>query len=185
MGEQVIQDCEARMKKSVIATQGEMGAQRTGRANPAVLDNIKVDFYGTPTPLPQVGNISVPEPRTIVIHPWDKSVCAGIEKAILEANLGLTPINDGNKVRLPIPELSEDRRKEIAKQCKKIAEEGKIAIRNIRRDCNDALKRLEKSKGFSEDDGKKFQNRVQKLTDSFVKQVDELYQKKEKEILEV
>jgi ribosome recycling factor len=137
------------------------------------------------TPINQVSNISVPEPRLIVIHPWDKSMCKVIEKAVLEANIGLTPVNDGNLVRLPIPELSEERRKEIVKQCRKIAEDGKVAVRNIRRDANDAVKKKEKAKEFSEDESKQFQDRVQKLTDSYVKQIDEIYEKKEKEIIEI
>lgn len=185
MSEQAIKDCEARMKKSLDSTRNEFSAQRTGRANPAVLDNIRVDFYGQMSPLNQVGNITVPEPRQIVIHPWDKSMCAAIEKAILEANIGLTPQNNGNLVRLPIPELSEERRKDIVKQCKKIAEDGRVAIRNIRRDANEVIKVEEKAKKITEDESKKQQERIQKLTDATIKQLDELLAKKEKEIMEV
>ncbi|MFH0919337.1 MAG: ribosome recycling factor [Fibrobacterota bacterium] len=185
MSEQSIKECEARMKKSVDSTKNDINNQRTGRANPAVLDNIKVDYYGVPTPLSQVGNISVPEPRLIVIHPWDKSMCALVEKAIQEANIGLTPQNNGNLVRLPIPELSEERRKEIVKQCKKIAEDGRVAVRNIRRDGNEVVKNEEKGKKITEDDSRKQQERIQKLTDQYIKQIDELLTKKEKEIMEV
>jgi ribosome recycling factor len=185
MSEQAIKDCEARMKKSIDSTRNELSAQRTGRANPAVLDNIRVDYYGQMSPLNQVGNITVPEPRTIVIHPWDKSMCPIIEKAILEANIGLTPVNNGNLVRLPIPELSEERRKEIVKQCKKIAEDGRVAVRNVRRDANEAVKNEEKGKKITEDESKKQQERIQKLTDATIKQIDELLMKKEKEVMEV
>ncbi len=185
MSEQTIKDCEARMKKSLDATRNDLSAQRTGRANPAVLDNIKVDYYGQMTPLNQVGNITVPEPRQIVIHPWDKSMCGPIEKAVLEANIGLTPQNNGNLVRLPIPELSEERRKDIVKQCKKIAEDGRVAIRNIRRDSNETIKNEEKGKKITEDESKKQQERIQKLTDATIKQLDDLLLKKEKEVMEV
>jgi ribosome recycling factor len=185
MSEQAIKDCETRMKRTIDTTRNDLAAQRTGRANPAVLDNIRVDYYGQMTPLKQVGNVTVPEPRQIVIHPWDKSMCAAIEKAILEANIGLTPQNNGNLVRLPIPELSEERRKEIVKQCKKIAEDGRVAVRNIRRDANDLIKNEEKGKKITEDDSKKHQERVQKLTDSYIRQIDEVLAKKEKEVMEV
>jgi len=185
MSEQSIKECEARMKKSVEATKNDINNQRTGRANPAILDVIKVDYYGAMTPLNQVGNISVPEPRLIVIHPWDKNMCAIIEKAILEANIGLTPQNNGNLVRLPIPELSGERRTEIVKTCKKIAEDGRVAVRNIRRDSNEVIKNEEKGRKITEDDSRKQQERVQKLTDQYVKQIDEILTKKEKEILEV
>jgi ribosome recycling factor len=173
------------MKKSVEATKTELGTQRTGRANPAVLDGIRVDFYGTMSPLNQVANISVPEPRCIVLHPWDKTMCAPIEKAILEANIGLTPQNNGNLVRLPIPELTEERRKEIVKNCKKIAEEGKVAVRNVRRDSNEVIKKEEKDKKITEDDSKKDQEKIQKLTDTYVKMVDDMLSGKEKEIMQV
>jgi ribosome recycling factor len=185
MSEQVIRDIEARMKKTLESTKNDIGSQRTGRANPAVLDGIRVDYYGTQSPVNQVANISVPEPRLIVVHPWDKSMCAVIEKAILEANIGLTPVNNGTLIRLPIPELSEERRKEIVKQCKKLAEDGRIAVRNIRRDGNEAVKKLEKGKKVSEDEGRKLQERIQKLTDGYIRQIDEVLQKKEKEVLEI
>jgi ribosome recycling factor len=185
MSTPVINECEARMKKCVEATKTELGTQRTGRANPAVLDGIRVDFYGTMSPLNQVANISVPEPRCIVVHPWDKTMCAPIEKAILEANIGLTPQNSGNLVRLPIPELTEERRKEIVKNCKKIAEEGKVAVRNVRRDSNEVIKKEEKDKKLTEDDSKKDQEKIQKLTDTYVKMVDDILAAKEKEIMQV
>jgi len=185
MSEAIIADCESRMKRSVEATKTELNAQRTGRANPAVLDGIKVDYYGQLTPLSQVGNISVPEPRQILINPWDKGMCAAIEKAVLEANIGLTPQNNGNCVRLPIPELNEERRKEIVKTCKKIGEEGRVAVRNIRRDSNEAIKKEEKDKKINEDDSHKAQERIQKHTDHYIHQIDEVLVKKEKEVMEV
>jgi len=185
MSEQGIKDCEAKMKRTLDSTRNDLAAQRTGRANPAVLDNIRVDYYGQMTPLKQVGNITVPEPRQIVIHPWDKSMCAAIEKAVLEANIGLTPQNNGNLIRLPIPDLSEERRKEIVKQCKKIAEDGRVSIRNIRRDANEAVKNEEKGKKITEDESKTQQERIQKLTDNYIKQVDDVLGKKEKEVMEV
>ncbi|OGJ84654.1 MAG: ribosome recycling factor [Candidatus Raymondbacteria bacterium RifOxyA12_full_50_37] len=173
------------MQKTIEAFKNDLSVQRTGRANPAVLEGIKVDYYGQLTPLNQVGNISVPDPRTIQIHPWDKSLCPIIERAILEANIGLTPVNNGALIRLPVPELSEERRKEIVKQCKKIAEESKVAVRNIRRDGNEAVKKQEKDKTISEDESKKLQDRIQKLTDSYVKQIDDILVKKEQEIMQV
>ncbi|OGS37432.1 MAG: ribosome recycling factor [Elusimicrobia bacterium RIFOXYB2_FULL_49_7] len=185
MSEQIIKDCEARMKKTLDSVKDDFGKQRTGRANPAILDGIRINYYGTPTPLQQTANISVPEPRMIVINPWDKSLSGLIEKAVLEANLGLTPQNMGGIIRLPIPELSEERRKEIVKACKKIGEDGKVAIRNVRRDGNEAIKKAEKDKQCTEDESKRFQERIQKLTDSFVAQIDDILGKKEKEILSI
>lgn len=185
MGEELVKQTESRMQKTIEAFKNDLSVQRTGRANPAVLEGIKVDYYGQLTPLNQVGNISVPDPRTIQIHPWDKSLCPIIERAILEANIGLTPVNNGALIRLPVPELSEERRKEIVKQCKKIAEESKVAVRNIRRDGNEAVKKQEKDKTISEDESKKLQDRIQKLTDSYVKQIDDILVKKEQEIMQV
>ena len=185
MIELVIDDVEGKMSKDVESLQIDLVRVRTGRASLVLLDGIKVDYYGAMTPLNQVGNISVPEPRLIVIHPWDKNMCAIIEKAILEANIGLTPQNNGNLVRLPIPELSGERRTEIVKTCKKIAEDGRVAVRNIRRDSNEVIKNEEKGRKITEDDSRKQQERVQKLTDQYVKQIDEILTKKEKEILEV
>lgn len=185
MSEQIVRDCEGRMKKCVDSFKSDLGSQRTGRANPAVLDNIRVDYYGNMSPINQVGNITVPEPRCIVIHPWDKTMCPIIEKAILEANIGLTPQNNGTLIRLPIPELTEERRKEIVKQCKKIAEDSRVAIRNVRRDSNEAVKNAEKAKKITEDESKKFQDRVQKFTDQYIKQVDDLLLAKEKEVMQI
>ena len=183
MSEQIIRDAEARMKKTLDAVKNDLSAQRTGRANPAVLDNIRVNYYGAMTPLNQTSNISVPDPRMIMINPWDKSLCGAIEKAVLEANIGLTPQNAGGVIRLPVPPLSEERRAEIVKQCKKIGEEGKVSVRNIRRDANEAVKKSEKDKKCTEDESKRFQERVQKLTDSQVTQIEDLVSKKEKEIM--
>lgn len=185
MSEVIIKDCETKMKKTVDSVKNDLAAQRTGRANPAVLDNIRVNFYGNAAPINQTANISVPDPRTIVINPWDKSMCGIIEKAILEANIGLTPQNAGGVIRLPVPTLSEERRAEIVKTCKKIAEEGKVSVRNVRRDANEAIKKAEKDKKCTEDESKRFQEKVQKLTDAHVAQIDDLVTKKEKEIMSI
>lgn len=156
-----------------------------GRATPALLDKIMVDYYGTPTPINQTANVSCPEPRLLVIQPWDKNQISAIEKAILKSDLGINPSNDGTVVRLAIPQLTEDRRKDLVKQCGKKAEESKVAMRNIRRDVNDRVKALEKSKEVSEDESKKALDDIQKMTDKFIKRVDEILAQKEKELMEV
>lgn len=163
----------------------QLSKVRTGRANVAILDGVMVNYYGTPTPLKQVANLSTPEPRLIQIQAWEKNILAEIEKSIIAANLGLTPQNDGKVVRLPIPPLTEERRKDLVKQAKKMGEECKIAVRNQRRDANEALKKMEKDKDLSEDDGKRAQESVQKATDELVKEVDKIIAAKEAEILTV
>ena len=176
---------EEKMNKTLVVLEEEFGAIRAGRANPHVLDKIKVDYYGTPTPLQQVGNISVPEARMIVIQPWEKILIKPIEKAILTSELGINPNNDGNAIRLIFPELTEDRRKELAKDVKKKGDQAKVAIRNIRRDAMDAFKKMEKSGDMSEDDRDLAEEKMQKLTDKMVEKVDKAVETKTKEIMTV
>ena len=176
---------ETRMDKSIEALKHEFASIRTGRASVSLLDKVMVDYYGTPSPINQVANISVPEPRMILIAPWDKSMIGAIEKAILQSDLGLNPGNDGAQIRLVIPQLTEERRKEIVKVVHKKAEDAKVAIRNIRRDANDAIKKEEKAKTITEDDAKDVLDEIQKLTDAKVKHIDELKAVKEKDVLEV
>lgn len=173
------------MHKAVDVVRSELTKIRTGKATTALLDAVKVDYYGTLTPLNQVGSVSVPDVHLITITPWDKGMLSHIEKAILTANLGLNPSNDGTLVRVPIPPLNEERRKELVKLVKKFGEEGKIAVRNIRRDTNEHLKKAEKDEHFSEDERKRGEAEVQKFTDHFIKEVDNLLLLKEKEIMEV
>ena len=175
---------EDKMNKSLEALQNEYGSIRAGRANPHVLDKLKVDYYGTPTPLQQVGNISVPEARMIVIQPWEKSMLKAIEKAILTSDLGLNPSNDGKVIRLVFPELTEERRKELVKDVKKKGEAAKVAVRNIRRDANDAFKKLAKQ-DVSEDEIKELEEKIQKSTDKYIKEVDAAVDAKSKEIMTV
>ena len=172
---------ETRMDKTIEALKQEFASIRTGRASTSLLDKITVDYYGAPTPVNQVANVSAPEPRMILITPWDKSMIGAIEKAILQSDLGLNPSNDGAVIRLAIPQLTEERRKELVKR----AEEAKVAIRNIRRDANEVLKKEEKAKTITEDDSKDGQEKIQKLTDKKIKAVDDLKDKKEKDVLEV
>ncbi|MDA0999375.1 MAG: ribosome recycling factor [bacterium] len=181
----VISDLKKRMSATVETYKSEASRVRTGRASPALISHVKVNYYGTPTPLNQLATLSVPESQLIVIQPYDQSALNEIEKAIQAAELGLNPSNDGKIVRVPVPPLTEERRKEMVKQIKKMAEEHKVALRNIRRDANESLKSREKEKGITEDDHRKGQAEVQKLTDQFVGQIDELLASKEKEILEV
>ena len=176
---------EDKMNKSLEALQNEYGSIHAGRANPHVLDKLKVDYYGTPTPLQQVGNISVPEARMIVIQPWEKSLLKAIEKAILTSDLGINPTNDGTCIRLIFPELTEERRKELAKDVKKKGEGAKVAIRNIRRDANDTFKKMEKGGEISEDDQKSAEEKIQKLTDKMIEKVDKAVEAKTKEIMTV
>lgn len=181
----VLKSHEDRMKKSVKNLEEEFNNLRTGRASASLFDKIRVDYYGSPTPLNQVANISVPEARLVVIQPWDKSLIGEIEKAIQKSELSLNPASDGKVIRISIPPLTEDRRKELVKHAKQIAEQSRVAVRNIRRDANDDLKKQEKDSEISEDDLKRGEDEVQKLTDSYVKQIDELLDAKEKEIMEV
>jgi len=176
---------EEKMKKALEALRRELLTLRAGRATPALLDKITVDYYGTLTPINQVANISVPEPRMITIQAWEKPMIAQIEKAILKSDLGLTPNSDGVIIRLNIPQLTQQRRIELVKVVHKKAEENRIVIRNLRRDANDIVKKLEKEKSISEDEAKKAQEDMQKLTDKYVKEVDTIMSGKEKEILEV
>lgn len=174
-----------RMVKAVEHLTAEFVKVRTGKASVGLLEGVKVDYYGTPTPLNQVGNLNTPDYHTITVQPWDKNVIPLIEKAILNANLGLNPSSDGTIIRIPIPPLNEERRKELVKHIKKLAEEAKVSIRNIRRDEIEKLKKTEKEEHISEDDRKHGETEVQKLTDSHIKEIDSLVQKKEKEIMEV
>lgn len=185
MVEDVMKELKARIDRTVEDLRGNLAKIRTGRANLGMLDGIKIDYYGTPTPLAQCAALAVPEPRMITVKPWDKGIMKDVEKAIREANLGLNPMNDGELIRLPIPALTEDRRKDLAKQVKSKGEEHKVAIRNERRDANERLKTLQKDKKITEDDLKRANERVQKETDGGVSRVDELVAKKEKEVMEV
>ena len=180
-----LQVYDDKMKKALEYLESDYGTIRAGRANPHVLDKIKVDYYGMPTPIQQVGNITVPEARIIQIAPWEKSLLKAIEKAIQTSDLGINPSNDGSVIRLVFPELTEERRKDLSKEVKKKAEEAKVAIRNIRRDGNDALKKLGKSSEVSEDEVKQLEEKLQKITDKFVKEIDEIIAKKSKELAEV
>jgi ribosome recycling factor len=185
MVDDIIADIEDRMKKSITALQREFGAIRTGRANPSMFEGIKVSVYGTEMPLNQVATISCPEPKLVVIQPWDKGNLPEVEKAIFKSDLSLNPSNDGNLIRIQIPDLTEERRKEYVKHAKHRAEECKVAIRNIRRDGNDMIKEMEKNKELSEDEAKNSLNRIQKITDKFIDEAQKLTDNKEKEILNV
>lgn len=179
-----LQVYEDKMKKALEYLESDYGTIRAGRANPHVLDKIKVDYYGMPTPLQQVGNITVPEARIIQIAPWEKSLLKAIEKAILTSDLGINPSNDGSVIRLVFPELTEERRKDLSKEVKKKAEEAKVAVRNIRRDGNEAFKKLVKA-GTPEDEAKALEEKLQKMTDKYIKDVDTLMDVKTKEIMTV
>lgn len=176
---------EDKMNKTLDVLVSDYAAIRAGRANPHVLDKIRVDYYGTPTPIQQVGNVSVPEARMIVIQPWEKSLLKAIEKAILTSELGINPTNDGNCIRLVFPEMTEDRRKEVAKDVKKKGDGAKVAIRNIRRDANDAFKKAEKAGDMSEDELAETTEKMQKLTDKMVEKIDKAVEEKTKEIMTV
>lgn len=176
---------EDKMNKTLEVLQSDFGTIRAGRANPHVLDKIKVDYYGTPTPIQQVGNITIPEARMIVIQPWEKSLLKAIEKAILTSELGINPTNDGSVIRLVFPELTEERRKDLSKDVKKKGEGAKVAIRNIRRDANDTLKKMEKANEISEDDRKQGEEKIQKITDKMITKVDAAIEAKTKEIMTV
>ena len=182
---EVLEETKDRMGKSEKAFEIELIKVRTGRASQAILDGVRVDYYGMQTPLPQMATVSVPESRLITVKPWDVSVINSVEKAILKANLGLTPSNDGKLIRISIPPLTEDRRKEIVKSVSQICEDYKVAVRNIRRDSNEMFKDLQKEGDISEDDSFKGQKQVQDLTDQYTRKLDEIFLAKEKEILEV
>ncbi len=185
MVDEIFEDLKDRMGKSIESLKREYSRLRTGRASISLLDGIRVSYYDTPTPLNQMASLAVPEPRLIVIQPWDKTAIEDIEKAILKSELGLTPMNDGKVIRISIPPLTEERRKELVKVARKMSEENKVSIRNIRRDANEMLKDLKKEKEITEDDLFRSQEEVQKATDQFISQVDELCAAKEKEILEI
>jgi len=181
----ILKDADDRMTKAVEVVREELAKIRTGKATTALLDGVKVDYYGSMMPLKQVANVSTPDVHSIAVQPWEKSMIQAIEKAILEANLGLNPANDGSIVRVPIPPLNEERRRELVKLVKRFGEEGKIAIRNVRRDAIEHLKKAEKDEHFSEDERKRAEQECQKMTDRHVKDVDTLLEMKEKEIMEV
>ena len=183
--EQILNNCEDRMKKTLAALNADYQAIRTGRASAALFDKIKVEYYGTPTPLAQVASISTPEARLVVIQPWDKTLLSPIEKAIQKSELGLNPSNDGKLLRIAVPPLTEARRKELAKQAKGISEQSKVAVRNIRRDGMEEIKRLQKSGDISEDQQKDAETRLQKMTDNYIAKVADAAAAKEKEIMEI
>lgn len=185
MSDELVFAAEEKMDKRIQSLGKEFAVVRAGRANPALLDKIVVDYYGVPTPLNQLSNISAPEPRLLMIQPWDKSVIGAIEKAILKSDLGLTPNSDGNIIRIAIPQLTEERRKDLVKMVKKMAEEARVAIRNIRRDANDDIKRMEKAGDISQDDSRRLQDKIQELTDQYVEKVNGVLAVKEAEIMEV
>ena len=183
--DELLLDAEERMEKALAALERDYGKLRTGRATTGLVEDIKVDSYGTPTPIKQLASVAVPDSRTVTIQPWDRGAFALVEKAILKSDLGLTPMNDGKLIRIAIPPLTEDRRKELTKIARKYTEEAKVAIRNIRRDVNDGLKKLEKDKLLSEDELKKAMEDIQKLTDTYVARADAKASAKEKEIMEI
>lgn len=185
MSKDVIKETKEKMEKSLEHYRNELKAVRTGRASVAMFEHIKVDYYGTPTPLNQVGTLSAPEPRLITIQPWEPSLIPAIEKAIMTSNMGFNPSNDGVMIRIPVPPLTEERRREIVKMIKKMAEEAKVIVRNIRRDANEVIKKLEKDKEISEDEAKRLTGKVQELTDEFIKEIDEVTAKKEKDVMEI
>jgi len=183
--EEVLEDTELKMMKSVDFVQKEFTTIRTGKASPALVENVHVEYYGTKTRLRELAGISTPEPRLIVIQPWDPTVMDEIERAILKANLGVTPLNDGKVIRIPIPELSEERRKDLDKVIKRMAEDGRVSIRNIRREANDEIKRLQKSGDITEDDMYRSEKDVQEKTNEYIIEIDKHLASKEKEILEI
>jgi len=185
MIDETLKDAEHRMQSAVTALDRELNAVRTGRARPALVESLKVDYYGTPTPLSQMATINAPEPRLITIQPWDKTQLGTIEKAIQKSDLGLTPSNDGNLIRLAIPALTEDRRKELVKVVHKKVEDGRVAVRNVRRDALEHLRKAQHDKTITDDDERRAQDRLQKLTDRYVAEADKHGQAKEKELLEV
>ncbi|AMO84722.1 ribosome recycling factor [Solibacillus kalamii] len=185
MTQQVLNQAQEKMTKSINAFSRELASIRAGVANASLLDRITVDYYGSPTPINQMAGISVPEARLLVIQPYDKSILGEIEKAIMRSDIGITPTNDGNVIRLAVPALTEERRKELVKQVKKESEEAKVAVRNVRRDANDDLKKLEKNGEITEDELRGFNDDIQKLTDNSIVKIEELVKEKEKEILTV
>ncbi len=185
MDKKVIDEAERKMKSSVEATGREMATIRTGKATTSLLDTVRVNYYGNMVPINQTANVSVPEPRMLLIQPWDKSMVEEIKKAILKSDLGLNPTDDGMIIRIPIPSLTEERRKDLVRTVKLMAEEGRVKVRGIRREANDKLKGLEKDKNISEDDSRKAQAEIQKITDKYVEAIDGVLENKQKEIMEV
>ena len=185
MYKETIKNAGGKMDKTIATVQNDLGSLRAGRANPKILDKITVDYYGTPTALNQVGNISSPEPRLLVIAPWEPKMIGPIEKAIQKSDIGINPSNDGKVIRLIVPELNEERRKELCKKVRKAIEDGKVAIRNIRRDAMDAIKKMKKDSVITEDDQKKAEDELQKVTDKHIKEMDRIGADKEKEIMSV
>ena len=185
MPKTILRDTEARMKKAVEATAKDFAHVRTGRASSSLLDGIHVDYYGTKSPISQVATITIPEPRLIVVQPWDKTILKDVEKAIAQSDLGLNPNSDGNVIRIQIPELTTERRQDLTKHVSKLAEEGRIAIRNIRRDANDSLQKLEKSKEISKDERHTYESQTQEMTDKYTDQVNNLLESKAEELLEL
>jgi len=185
MTDKILKNADSRMKKSIEALTKELSSIRTGRASPALVEHIKVDYFGVPTPLIQLASISVPEPKTISIHPWDRTIINSIDKAILKSDLGLNPINDGNNIRISIPALTEERRKDLIKLIHKRIEESRVTVRNIRREAVDELKTSEKNKEISQDQSIRASEQIQKLTDSHIDAVNRIGKDKEVEILEV
>jgi len=181
--EKIIKDAETKMAQSVEVLKKEYSTLRTSRATPSLLDRINANYYGTETPLHHVASISAPDPKSLVITPWEKNMLGEIEKAIQKSDLGLNPINDGHVIRLPIPPLTEERRNDLVKTCKKKAEEFRVAIRNVRRDANETLKAMEKKSEITQDECKKTTEKVQKVTDSYIEKINEVFEAKEKEIL--
>ncbi len=185
MVNQVLSETETKMRKAVDALKKDLAAVRTGRASPSLVEHVRVDYYGVPTPIQQMAAVSVPDPRMIVIQPWDRGSLQIIEKALLKSDLGLTPTNDGNVIRLPVPALTEERRKDLVKVVRKRVEEGRIALRNIRRDALEEFRKEEKDKEISADENKRAQDQLQKLTNAHTAEVDKLGQSKEAELLEI
>ena len=181
----MFEELDTKMSKTIEALRHELATIRTGRANAALLDQIRVPYYGSDVPVSQVGSISVPEPRMLMISPWEKTALGDIEKAIMTADIGVTPSNDGEVIRLILPELTEDRRKEFVKQAKGMSEKSKVSIRNLRRDANDEIKKEVKDDGLPEDESKRLQEQIQKITDKFIAEVDAVIEKKEQDILTV
>lgn len=185
MVDEILMQAEERMEKALSSLHENFSSVRTGRANAMVLDRIKVDYYGVPTPVNQMAGVKTPEAHLLVIEPWDKGVLRAIEQAILESDLGVTPNNDGNVIRLPFPSLTEERRRDLVKQCKAFAEEARVAVRNARRDANSAVEKAVKNDNLPEDESKRAEAEVQKMTDKFVAEIDEVLKKKEAEVMEI
>ena len=185
MPQTIIKNCESKMSQSLEALKKSLSLIRTGKANPSILNDVMVSYYGVPTPIPQIGSVTVQDAQNIIVKPWDKSILKEAERAIQASGLGLNPLNDGDIIRIPIPPLNEDTRKNLCKDAKKLAEENKVAIRNVRREANDQLKKLEKDKLISEDELKRYQDQIQKITDKNIENVDSIAAAKEKDIMSI